>query len=263
VISFVGAGPGAADLLTLRGAARLGRADVVVWAASLVPEALLEHCRPHVVVHDSKTMTLEAVTAVYDANPDAAIVRLHSGDPSVYGAIAEQIDWCLTHQRDFEIVPGVTSMAAAAAAIGQELTLPGVSQSVVMTRLAHRTSASMSSDHEQVAAFAAHGVTMAVFLSAARPRALQEQLLSPLSAYSDDTPAVIASRVSWPDERVVRTTVGHLAASLEELGATATVLVLIGRALAPIAAPARSHVYSADYAHTFRSVDGGTADANG
>ena len=258
MISFVGAGPGAPDLLTLRGAQRLRRADVVVWAASLVPEALLDHCRPGVVVHDSKTMTLEAVTAVYAAHPDAAIVRLHSGDPSVYGAIAEQIDWCLTHERDFEIVPGVTSMAAAAAAIGHELTLPGVSQSVVMTRLAHRTRASMSSAREEVAAFATHGVTMAVFLSAARPVELQEQLLLAGTAYDHDTPAVIAYRVSWPDERIVHTTVGRVAASLGELGVTATVLVLIGPALAPIAGPARSHVYSATYAHTFRSTDGAT-----
>ena len=163
MISFVGAGPGAPDLLTLRGAQRLSAADIVVWAASLVPEAVLAHCRPDVVVFDSKTMTFDEVAGVYAANPDASIVRLHSGDPSVYGAIAEQIDWCLTHEFAFEIVPGVTSMAAAAAALGQELTVPGVSQSVVLTRLAARTRSSMS-QHEDVSAFAAHGVTMAIFL---------------------------------------------------------------------------------------------------
>jgi precorrin-4/cobalt-precorrin-4 C11-methyltransferase len=254
VISFVGAGPGAADLLTLRGADRLGKADIVVWAASLVPEALLTHCRSDVVIHDSKAMTLEAVVAIYEANPLAAIVRLHSGDPSVYGAIAEQIDWCLTNQRPFEIVPGVSSMAATAAAIGQELTLPGVSQSVVMTRLAHRTRSSMSA-HEDVASLARHGVTMAVFLSAARPHELQDQLLAAGSGYDAATPAVIAHRVSWPDETVVRTTVGQLAASLEELGERTTVLILVGPALAPITQPARSHVYSATYAHSFRSIE--------
>ena len=262
MISFVGAGPGAPDLLTLRGAQRLGQADIVVWAASLVPEALLAHCRPDVVVHDSKAMTLEDVTAIYEASPEGAIVRLHSGDPSVYGAIAEQIDWCLQNERAFEIVPGVTSMAAAAAALGQELTLPGVSQSVVMTRLANRTRSSMS-EHEGVAGFAAHGVTMALFLSAARPEALQEHLLAAGSAYNDDTPAVIAHRVSWPDEKIVRTTVGELAASLGELGQTTTLLVLVGPALAPIAGPARAHVYSATYAHSFRSIDSGTEGADG
>ena len=253
MISFVGAGPGAPDLLTIRGAQRLAEADIVVWASSLIPEAVLAHCLPTVILHDSKTMTLEEVTAVYSANPDAAIVRLHSGDPSVYGAIAEQIDWCLTHQLAFEIVPGVTSMAAAAAAIGQELTLPGVSQSVVLTRLATRTRSSMS-PHEDVSAFAAHGVTMAIFLSAARPQELEDQLLSVGSRYTPETPAVIAFRVSWPDERVVRTTVGSLAESIEQLGQTATVLVLIGPALAPIAGPQRSHVYSSAYAHTFRAA---------
>ncbi len=199
-------------------------------------------------------MTLEEVTAVYAANPAASIVRLHSGDPSIYGAIAEQIDWCLTHEVAFEIVPGVTSMAAAAAAIGQELTLPGVSQSVVLTRLANRTRSSMV-EQEDVSAFAAHGVTMAVFLSAARPDELQDQLLAVGSRYTPETPAVIAFRVSWPDERVVRTTIGSLAASLAQLGETATVLVLIGQALAPIADPQRSHVYSSSYAHTFRAVE--------
>jgi precorrin-4/cobalt-precorrin-4 C11-methyltransferase len=255
MISFVGAGPGAPDLLTLRGAQRLSEADIVVWAASLVPEAVLGHCRSDVVVHDSKIMTLDEVTAVYAAHPDASIVRLHSGDPSVYGAIAEQIDWCLTHGLAFEIVPGVTSMAAAAAALGQELTLPGVSQSVVLTRLANRTSSSMS-PHEEVSAFAAHGVTMAIFLSAARPQELQAQLLALGSRYTPDTAAVIAFRVSWPDERIVRTTVGSLATTLDELGETATVLILVGPALTPIAGPQRTHVYSSSYAHTFRPVGG-------
>jgi precorrin-4/cobalt-precorrin-4 C11-methyltransferase len=253
VISFVGAGPGAPDLLTIRGAQRLAEADIVVWASSLVPEAVLDHCRPAVVLFDSKTMTLEEVTAVYDANPEAAIVRLHSGDPSVYGAIAEQIDWCVRHGLAFEIVPGVTSMAAAAATIGQELTLPGVSQSVVLTRLANRTRSSML-PHEDVSMFAAHGVTMAIFLSAARPQELQDQLLSLGSRYTPETPAVLAFRVSWPDERIVRATVGSLADSLAQLGETATVLVLVGPALAPIADPQRSHVYSSSYAHTFRGA---------
>src|SRR5262249_23844217 len=190
VISFVGAGPGAPDLITLRGAARLAAADVVVWASSLVPDALLTHCRPDAVVHDSKTMTLEDVLAVYAAHPGAAVVRLHSGDPSIYGAIQEQIDWCVANARDFGVVPGVTSMSAAAAAVTRELTIPGVAQSVVLTRLAGRTAASMPL-RESVAAFAFHGTTMAVFLSAARPADLETELLAPGSAYTADTPAVI------------------------------------------------------------------------
>lgn len=252
MISFVGAGPGAVDLITLRGAQRLAAADVVIWAASLVPEAVLSHCRPGVRLHDSKTMTLEDVVAVYEQHPEAAIVRLHSGDPAVYSAIAEQIDWCLANERAFEIVPGVSAVAAAAAAIGRELTVPAVAQSVVLTRLAHRTSASMP-DNEGVAAYARVGGTMAVFLSAARPEALQAELRTIGSAYSDETPAVIAARVSWPDEQIVRTSVGRLADDLLALGAKTTVLVLVGDALGLGESPARSHVYAPKYAHSFRA----------
>lgn len=248
-ISFVGAGPGAPDLITLRGAERLRRADVVIWASSLVPGALLEHARPTAEVHDSASMTLEDVIHVYDSRPDASIVRLHSGDPSLYGAIQEQIDWCVAAERSFEIVPGVSSMAAAAAAVGRELTIPTVAQSVVVTRLASRTSASMPPG-ETLAAFAATGCTLAVFLSAARPEALQQELLAPPSAYEATTPAAIVVRATWPDEQVVVTTVGDLAERLRQVGATTTVLVLVGGFLHG-AAP-RSHLYSPTFAHTFR-----------
>jgi precorrin-4/cobalt-precorrin-4 C11-methyltransferase len=254
VISFVGAGPGAPDLLTLRAVDRLAAADVVIWAASLVPEAVLGHCAPGAAIHDSASMTLEEVTAVYEANPDAAIVRLHSGDPTVYSAIAEQIDWCVAHERDFEIVPGVTSMAAAAAAAGRELTVPGLAQSVVMTRLAKRTSASVP-DRERPADFARSGPTMAFFLSAARPEALRDELLGDGSAYTSDTPTVLAHRVSWPDETVVTGTVGSLPDDVDRLGATTTVLILVGEALRAAPVPARSHVYAPAYTHSFREAD--------
>jgi precorrin-4/cobalt-precorrin-4 C11-methyltransferase len=254
MISFVGAGPGAPDLLTLRAVDRLAAADVVIWAASLVPEAVLGHCRSDAEIYDSAGMTLEEVTAVYEAHPDAAIVRLHSGDPTVYSAIAEQIDWCIAHERDFEIVPGVTSMAAAAAAAGRELTVPGLAQSVVMTRLAKRTSASVP-DRERPADFARSGPTMAFFLSAARPEALRDELLGDGSAYTADTPTVLAHRVSWPDETVVTGTVGTLPDDVALLGATTTVLILVGEALRSAPVPARSHVYAADYTHSFREAD--------
>jgi len=250
VISFVGAGPGAADLLTLRGCSRLGAADIVVWASSLVPAEVLVHAGPDAVVHDSASMTLEDVLGVYAASPDAAIVRLHSGDPSVYGAIQEQIDWCRATGREHEIVPGVSSLGAAAAALGCELTVPGVAQSVVITRLAGRTAASMP-PHQSVADYASHGATLAVFLSAARPAELQDQLLAPGSGYDAQTPAAVVVRASWPDQMVVTTTVGRLAVDLAATGATRTVLVLVGPALGDVAA-ARSHLYSPTFAHRFR-----------
>jgi precorrin-4/cobalt-precorrin-4 C11-methyltransferase len=257
-ISFVGAGPGAVDLITVRGAARLGAADVVIWASSLVPEELLAHARPGAVVHDSATMTLEDVIGVYEAHPDGALVRLHSGDPGLYGAIQEQIDWCVSHDRRYEIVPGVSSLAAAAALLGRELTIPRVAQSVVVTRLAARTGDSMP-EGESLGAFAATGCTLAVFLSAARPAALQRELLAPPSAYTADTPAAIVVRASWPDEQVVATTCGRLAEDLAATGATTTVLVLVGPALQG-AAP-RSHLYSPSFAHAHRrrSAAGSTA----
>jgi precorrin-4/cobalt-precorrin-4 C11-methyltransferase len=260
VISFVGAGPGAADLITLRGAARLARADVVVWASSLVPDVVLGHCRPGVELHDSATMTLEDVLDVYGAHQEtAAIVRLHSGDPAIYGAIAEQMDWCRAEGRSFEVVPGVSSVGAAAAALARELTVPGVSQSVVLTRLAGRTAASMPGA-EGVAAFAPHGATMAVFLSAARPDELTAELLGPGSGYGPDTPAAIVVRASWPDEQVVRTTVARLAADLRATGATMTALVLVGEALADRPVRQRSHLYEPGYttAYRLRSTEGST-----
>ncbi len=217
MISMVGAGPGAPDLLTLRGRDRLASADVVVWASSLVPEAMLVHARPGAEVHDSKSMTLEDVIDVYASRPDAAIVRLHSGDPSIYGAIQEQIDWCVANQRDFEVVPGVSSLGASAAALRRELTIPSVAQSVVVTRLAGRTSASMP-PRESVAAFSAIGATMAVFLSAARPVDLQARAAGDRLGVRALDPGGIVVRATWPDERVLPTTVGRLAETAGELG---------------------------------------------
>jgi precorrin-4/cobalt-precorrin-4 C11-methyltransferase len=250
VISFVGAGPGAADLITLRGAERLAAADLVVWAASLVPVAVLDHCRAGVVLHDSKAMTLDDVCAVYAANAGRAIVRLHSGDPAVYSAIGEQIAWCRANHRAFEIVPGVSSMSAAAAAAGCELTIPGVAQTVVQTRIATGTRASMPAA-ESIEAHAATGATLAVYLSVGAVAQLAERLLSAGSAYTADTPVVIAHRVTWPDEHVLRTTVAAMAADVLAAGFTATTLFLIGPALAG-AGPLRSHVYAPDYTTRFR-----------
>ena len=254
MISFVGAGPGAADLITVRGAERLAAADVVVWAGSLVAPALLERCRPDAAVFDSKAMTLDDVCGVFVAHPDAAIVRLHSGDTSVYSAVGEQIAWCRANGRDFEIVPGVNSMAAAAAAIGCELTLPGVAQSVVMTRLAGRTAPSMPSA-ESIEAFAATGATMAVFLSVSHVDDLVRRLLAPPSAFTSATPVVVAYHASWPDEQLVRTSVGEMAAAVRRAGFDAATLFLVGPALA--GAPARpSHVYAPSYATRFRPATG-------
>lgn len=249
MISFVGGGPGAADLLTLRAANRLAAAEVVIWASSLVPEEVLDLASPGAVVHDSAGMTLEDVTAVYTGAGDAPVVRLHSGDLSLYSAVQEQIDWCVANDRRFEIVPGVGSLAAASALIGRELTVPTVAQSIVSTRLPGRTSASMPSG-ETVAAFAHHRTTMAVYLSGARPEQLRDELLADGAGYGADTPAAVVVRASWPDERVHLTTVGELAETIRADGARTVVLVIVGPALA--GAAARCHLYDPTYAHGFR-----------
>jgi len=249
VISFVGAGPGAADLLTLRAADRLSRAEVIIWASSLVSEAVLELGHTEAEVHDSAGMTFEDVVAVFEARPAARIVRVHSGDLALYSAVQEQIDWCCANAREWEIVPGVGSLAAASALLGRVLTVPGVAQSVVTTRLPGRTSASMP-DGETVAAFARHRTTLAVYLSAARPEELQRELLADGEGYPPGTPAAFVVRASWPDEHVHLTTVGELADAMRADGARTTALVLVGPALS--GAAQRCHLYDPTYAHGFR-----------
>ncbi len=248
-ISFIGAGPGAPDLITLRGAKRLSEADLIIWASSLVPRELLNHARNGIEVHDSATMTLEDVIGIYRDNPTARIARLHSGDPSIYGAIQEQVDWCIAEARNFEIIPGVSSLSAASALIRRELTIPGTSQSIILTRLPSRTSSSAGM-HEDLATMSAIGCTMAIFLSAARPTALKQKLLSDGSAYNADTPVAIVSHASWPEEKVIVSDLGHLDTAIKSIGTTTTVLVLVGDFIA--AQPKRSHLYSPDFAHKFR-----------
>lgn len=257
MISFVGAGPGAFDLLTLRAADRLGRADVVIWASSLVDGQLLELCPPGVELHDSAGMTLEDVIGVYRTNLEARIVRLHSGDLALYSAVQEQIDWCEASGRAWEIVPGVGSLAAASALVGRVLTVPGLAQSVVATRLPGRTAASVP-EGESVAGLARHGTTMAVYLSGARPDELQAELLAEGSGYGPETPAALVVRASWPDERAHLTTVGRLAETMRADGARTSALVLVGPALA--GAAKRCHLYDPTYAHGHRrrSLPGST-----
>jgi precorrin-4/cobalt-precorrin-4 C11-methyltransferase len=251
VISFIGAGPGAADLLTLRAADRLAHADVVLWAGSLVSSDVLRHCRADARLLDTKAMTFEDVTAIYADYPRAAIARLHSGDPACFSTVGEQIDWCVQHERAFEIVPGVSALGAAAAAAGIELTVPGLAQSVVITRLARRTAAALGPGDDLVA-YAARAGVMALFLSAGDPERLQATLLSDGSAYAEDTPALIAYRVSWPDEQVVPTTVGQIAAELACRSIATSALILVGAALGPGASARRSHVYDPSFAHQYR-----------
>jgi precorrin-4 C11-methyltransferase len=250
-VSFVGAGPGAPDLLTVRAVRVLGAADVVIWARSLVDAAILEHCRPDAEIVASDDRTHEDVVAIYAraAAHGRHVARVASGDPSVYGALHEQLEACRRLGMAVEIVPGVSSMGAAAAALGQELTVPGVSQTLILTRRPTRTS---MPPNEELRALAAHKTTMVLFLSVRRPRELQADLLD--GGYAQDAPCAVVHRASWPDEVVLRCRLDGLAGAIRGAGITTQALVIVGPALAAGADAGRSRVYDPRYGHRYRPL---------
>ena len=251
-ISFIGAGPGAADLITVRGAKRIAEADIVVWAASLVtPECVTEHARSDAELVDSSRLTHEQALEIYRrAERDKLnVARVHSGDPSLWGAVQEQYDSCVKLNVEVEIVPGVAAFSAAAAAVGRELTVPEVAQSLVLTRL--EGGKTPMPDGEKVREFAKHGTTMALFLSAARTGQLVEELRA--GGYPADTPVLVAYKVTWPDELMVRTTLENLEADVKKHKLWRHTLFIIGKGLT--AGGTRSHLYHAGHFHTFRKAD--------
>jgi precorrin-4 C11-methyltransferase len=251
-VSFIGAGPGAADLITLRGARRISEADILVWAASLVdPECIREHARPDAEVIDSSLITHEDVLEVYRRamREQKRVARVHSGDPSLWGAVQEQYDACQRLGMEVEIVPGVSAFSAAAAVVGRELTIPEVSQSVILTRL--EGGKTPMPDGEQIREFARHGTTMAIFLSAARSAALVEELLA--GGYAEDTPVVVAYKATWPDELILHTTIAELVEQVKQHKLWRHTLFLVGKALR--GGGTRSHLYNAGHFHTYRKAD--------
>jgi precorrin-4/cobalt-precorrin-4 C11-methyltransferase len=247
---FIGAGPGAPDLLTIRGAKLIGEADVIVWARSLVDEGVLEYAHPEAEIIESTTIPLEGVRELYEraVREDLTIARVHSGDPSLWGAVLEQIETCEELGLSWQIVPGVSSLGAAAASIGRELTVPEISQSVILTRRASRTP---MPEGENIKSFAAHGTTMAIFLSAARPRLLQEELVG--GGYAPDTPCAVVYKASWPDEVVIECSLDELADRIREAGFTRQALVFVGPGLR--AGGTRSHLYHPEFSHSFRKAE--------
>lgn len=228
MVHFVGAGPGAPDLITLRGKKLLEQADVIIYAGSLVNPALLEEKKDGCQVYNSAVMTLEQVLAVMEkAEKDGLdVVRLHTGDPCLYGAIREQMDALDTMGIPYDDCPGVSSFSGAAAALNMEYTLPDVSQSVIITRMAGRTPVP---ERESIASFAAHQATMVVFLSTGLLEELSKELIA--GGYTADTPAAIVYKASWPEEKTFRCTVGTLARTAKENGITKTALMIIGNAV--------------------------------
>lgn len=228
MIHFVGAGPGAPDLITVRGQKLLQEADVIIYAGSLVNPELLEMAKPGCEIYNSAKMTLEEVLeAMYRAEAQGKkTVRLHTGDPSLYGAVREQMDALEEQGIGYDSCPGVSSFCGAAAALDLEYTLPGISQSVVITRMEGRTPVP---ERESVAAFAAHGATMVLFLSTGLLDSLEEQLMA--GGYAEDTPAAIVYKASWPEEACYICQVGTLAATAKEHGITKTALIIVGEAV--------------------------------
>ncbi|GAB3213976.1 precorrin-4 C(11)-methyltransferase [Marinactinospora endophytica] len=250
-VTFIGAGPGAADLLTIRAARAIGAADVVIWAASLVHPDVLEHARPDAEIVDSAKLPMEGVLPYYERalREGLHVVRIHSGDPSLWGAMQEQLERCAELGVATEVVPGVSSFSAVAAIAGRELTVPEVAQSVILTRLGGGKTPMPAG--EEVREFARHGTTMALFLSAARSGRLQAELLE--GGYPPETPCIVAYRATWPEELVVRCILADLEATVKEHRLWKHTLVLVGPALA--AGGTRSHLYHPGHFHEHRRAD--------
>jgi precorrin-4/cobalt-precorrin-4 C11-methyltransferase len=247
-VHFIGAGPGAPDLITVRGLRLVERCPVCLYAGSLVPQAILATARPGARVIDTAALTLDEIVAHMREAHDGGleVARLHSGDPSLYGAIAEQMRRLAALGIPYDVTPGVPSFAAAAAALGCELTLPEIAQTVILTRTATRTSPMPGG--EKLEQLAASGATLAIHLSVAN-LARVIRALSP--SYGPDCPAVVAYRVSWPDELLIRGTLADIRDKVKKARITRTALVLVGPALAGETA-AESRLYAADHHHSMR-----------
>ena len=225
MVHFVGAGPGAPDLITRRGAALLADADCIIYAGSLVNPALLGLAKPGCAIYNSAEMTLEQVLDTIRATEKAGgtTVRLHTGDPCLYGAIREQMDALDADGIAYDDTPGVSSFCGAAAALNAEYTLPAVSQTVIITRMEGRTPVP---EKEKLASLASHGATMVIFLSIGLIDKVQEALLQ--GAYTASTPAAVVYKATWPEQKTVRCTVGSLAQSVHDAGITKTALIVAG-----------------------------------
>ena len=248
-IHFVGAGPGAVDLITVRGIELLKKAKVVIYAGSLVNPKLLDYA-PYAKVYDSSRMTLEEVISVMVASfrEGLDVVRLHTGDPSIYGAVREQMDALDELGIQYDSCPGVSACFGAAASLNLEYTLPEVSQSLIITRMAGRTSVP---DKESIESFASHNCTMAIYLSTSMLDELVARLIS--GGYSPDTPAAIVYKATWPEEKKIVCTVESLVQVAKDNDITKTALILVGDVIST-SDYAKSKLYSADFTTGYRDA---------
>ena len=228
MVHFVGAGPGAPDLITVRGARLLEKADVIIYAGSLVNPELLGYAKPDCKIYNSAYMTLEEVIAVVCEAEQKGLttVRLHTGDPAIYGAIKEQMDELDECDIAYDVCPGVSSLFGAAAALKCEYTLPDVSQSVIITRAEGRTSVP---DKEKLGLLAKHQSTMILFLSSGLAEKVKNELIE--GGYSEDCPVAVVYKATWPDEKIVHTTVGELPQVMSDNGINKTALIIVGYVL--------------------------------
>lgn len=250
MVHFVGAGSGAADLITVRGARLLSEADVIIYAGSLVNPEVLKYARPECEVHDSAKLTLEQVIDIIKAAEAAGrtTVRLHTGDSSIYGAVREQFDALEALGIAYDVCPGVSAFCGAAAALRAEYTLPEVSQSVIITRAAGRTPVP---DRESIRSFAQHRATMVLFLTTSLADDAQRELIK--GGYAPETPAAVVYKATWPDERVFRCTVGTLGQTVRDNGLTKTSLIVVGDFLGHDYE--RSKLYDPGFTTEFRQAE--------
>lgn len=249
MVHIVGAGPGDPELITVKGKRYLQEADVVIYAGSLVNPALLDVCRDGAEIYNSASMTLDEVVAVVERSEKSGkmTVRLHTGDPSVYGAIQEQMDAFRKRNIAFDIVPGVSSCFATAAALQQEYTLPGISQTVIITRNEGRTPVP---EREKLRSLAAHQSTMCIYLSVA----MLDQVVAELIAggYAPETPIAIVQKASWPEQKIVRGTLATIVEKTRNQGIDRTAMIVVSRCLG--ADYELSRLYAPEFSHGFRKA---------
>ncbi|MBR1558630.1 MAG: precorrin-4 C(11)-methyltransferase [Clostridia bacterium] len=250
MVHFVGAGSGAVDLITVRGARLLGEADVVIYAGSLVNPELLKYAKPGCEIHDSAKLTLEQVIDIIKTAEAGGktTVRLHTGDSSIYGAVREQFDALEKLGIDYDVCPGVSAFCGAAAALRAEYTLPDVSQSVIITRAAGRTPVP---DRESIRSFAQHKATMVLFLTTSLADDAQRELIE--GGYAPETPAAVVYKATWPDQKIFRCTVGTLGDTVRDNGLTKTSLIVVGGFLGDNYD--RSKLYDPGFTTEFRQAE--------
>ena len=248
-VYIVGAGAGDPELITLKGHRLLKEADVIIYAGSLVNPALLDFAKAGAEIHDSASMTLPEVIETIEkaVAKGLLVVRLHTGDPSIYGAIQEQMDALKKKNIDFEVVPGVSSFLATAAALKQEYTLPGISQTVIITRNEGRTPVP---EREKLRSLAAHQATMCIFLSITMLSDVVAELIA--GGYAPDTPIAIVQRASWPEQKIVRATLETIVAEIADKGIDRTAMIVVSRCLG--ADYELSRLYAPEFSHMFREA---------